>query len=336
MDKMSDVSMHDKAVWLKYEIKNYLRVKFSKEPLSDKQQNTCCGKRVLDIPATNRIIGDALAGGEPFWAGRMGQTEMNMLRQVMEHRMIPRIDHREAALKQLCRNAGFFPYDMEYAERYTDLVLKDCTDIDMQGYWHLYMEDYMHDVYQRDTMITRLSWLEPWRACADKEVRPWSSRLKGKKVLVVHPFEKSIRTQYEKNREKIFSNKPEQSDILPEFELKTLKAVQTIAGTKDQRFRDWFEALEWMKSECHKIDFDVAIVGCGAYGYHLAAEIKRMGKQAIHLGGATQFLFGIMGKRWEAPGYREMTEKFLNSFWVRPSEEEKPNNSVAVEEGCYW
>lgn len=30
-------------------------------------------------------------------------------------------------------------------------------------------------------------------------------------------------------------------------------------------------------------DYDVAIIGCGAYGMHLAAHAKRKGKIAIHL-----------------------------------------------------
>ncbi len=331
---MNDISVHQKAVWLKYELKNYIGTKLAKEALSDKKANICCGKHVLDMSTTNRIIGGAIADRKAFWAGRMGYTEMNMLRQVIEHRMFPHVDHRTAALQQLCRNSGFFPCDMEYAERYTDMVLEDCNDIDMQGYWHLYMEDYMHDVYQKKTMVARLAWLEPWRAYRDEEVGPWSSQLKGKKVLVIHPFEKSIRMQYEKNREKIFSDKSEQ--ILPEFELKTLKAVQTIGDARDQRFRDWFEALDWMKSECRKIDFDVAIVGCGAYGYNLSAEIKRMGKTVIHLGGSTQVLFGIIGKRWEALGYKSVLEEFFNSYWVRPLEEEKPGSSKEIEGGCYW
>lgn len=333
---MRGISIYDRAVWLGYEIKNHIRVKVSKDPLPEKKASICCGKRVLDIPSTNRIIGDAIAGKKPFWAGRMGQTELNMVRQVLEHRMISCVDYREAALRQLCSNAGFFPYDMELAERYVDLVLEDCADIDLQGYWHLYMEDYIHARYQKNTLISHLSWLEPWRVYMNQEVRPWSSKLKGKKVLVIHPFEKTIRTQYEKHREEIFSNQAEQSDILPEFELKTIKAVQTIGETKDDRFENWFEALEWMKAECRNMDFDAAIVGCGAYGYHLAAEIKRMGKTAVHLGGATQFLFGITGKRWESESYKAMWEEFSNSYWVRPSEEERPEGSNRIEGGCYW
>lgn len=80
---------------------------------------------------------------------------------------------------------------------------------------------------------------------------------------------------------------------MPEFELKVLKAVQTLAGGQDDRFTDWFEALDYMYCEALKMEFDVAIIGCGAYGMPLAAKLKQAGKKAVHLGGVTQILFGI-------------------------------------------
>ena len=54
-----------------------------------------------------------------------------------------------------------------------------------------------------------------------------------------------------------------------------------------------------MIEKCIRLEFDVSIVGCGAYGFPLANEIKKKGKVAIHLTGATQLMFGIVGKRWE-------------------------------------
>ena len=122
-------------------------------------------------------------------------------------------------------------------------------------------------------------------------------------------------------------------EMLPEFELKTLKAIQTIAGETDDRFSDWFEALEYMRDEAMKIDFDVAIIGCGAYGFPLAAMLKRAGKCAIHMGGATQYLFGIKSKRGEN---HEFIKSLFNDNWVRPSEKETPKNKNLVEGGCYW
>lgn len=147
-------------------------------------------------------------------------------------------------------------------------------------------------------------------------------------MLVIHPFSKSIESQY-KRRKQIWANE----NILPEFELITYKAIQTIAGNNTENYSDWFEALDIMKKDISKINFDIAIIGCGAYGFPLAAECKRMGKKAIHLGGQVQMMFGILGKRWEEIPYYQ---QFINEYWVHPMEEEIPNNFKKVEEGCYW
>ena len=45
-----------------------------------------------------------------------------------------------------------------------------------------------------------------------------------------------------------------------------------------------------MEDGIAEIDFEVALIGCGAYGLPLAAHVKRLGKKAVHLGGATQNL----------------------------------------------
>ena len=91
-----------------------------------------------------------------------------------------------------------------------------------------------------------------------------------------------------------------------------------------------------MKEQCSKCDFDVAIIGCGAYGFPLAAEIKRMGKCAVHLGGATQLLWGITGRRWIQGNYHNFSNDVVNNYWVRPMDCEKPINAEEVEGGCYW
>jgi ketopantoate reductase len=90
-----------------------------------------------------------------------------------------------------------------------------------------------------------------------------------------------------------------------------------------------------MREEVARIDFDVAIVGAGAYGLPLAAAVKDLGRQAVHLGGATQLLFGIRGRRWEVESPDDIAPLF-NEHWVRPSAEETPQGSSSVEGGCYW
>ena len=148
---------------------------------------------------------------------------------------------------------------------------------------------------------------------------------------MIHPFVETIKKQYKK-RECLYPG----TEILPEFELLTLKAVQTIAGQTDARFQSWFEALHYMYQEAIKQEFDVAIIGCGAYGLPLAAMLKEYGKQAIHLGGAVQILFGIRGKRWDRDEKYDYVRKFYTNERVYPNDSERPEQSEKVEGGCYW
>lgn len=159
---------------------------------------------------------------------------------------------------------------------------------------------------------------------------PWMEALEHKKVLVIHPFKESIEKQYKKRRV-LFPNE----NWLPEFDLTVIKAVQSAAGERPSAFKDWFEALEYMKNEINRTDFDIAILGCGAYGLPLAGYIKDIGKKAIHIGGGTQLLFGIKGKRWEQYDHSCYRDLF-NEHWCSPTENERPSKSKSIEGSCYW
>lgn len=219
--------------------------------------------------------------------------------------------------------AGFFPATEENLRRYVQMSLAELSSIDILGSW-LSHEKFLFSHFQDSCLSVRLRDLSPLT-----NPDPWSSALAGKKVLVVHPFEETIVEQYRK-RHSLFKNPA----VLPEFDLKTLKSVQSIAGNKTS-YSDWFDALQDMKEKISNIDFEIAILGCGAYGMPLAAHIKSIGKKAVHLGGETQILFGIKGKRWEAPSYNYQ-EKFYNESWVRPKKSEMPSNAGSVESACYW
>ena len=149
-------------------------------------------------------------------------------------------------------------------------------------------------------------------------------------MLVIHPFSETIESQYKNNRKRLFRN----AKMLPEFELKTLKAIQTVAGTPPPPgIETWFDAYHSMAADLERIKFDIAIIGCGAYGLPLAAHVKRLGKKSVHLGGVAQLLFGIRGARWD--NYA-VEGGLYNEFWVRPSASETPKMFKQVEDGCYW
>ena len=50
-------------------------------------------------------------------------------------------------------------------------------------------------------------------------------------------------------------------------------------------------------------------------------------------GGATQILFGIRGKRWDADA---RISRLYNEWWVRPAPEERVAGADRVENACYW
>lgn len=286
------------------------------------KRNKYYGKAIKGINEANDIIYSWLMSGKPFLAARFGDAELRALVYALEKDMGIRKGFPEYIKKVMSLNAGFFPATDENLHRFGHLLWEAAKEVDVFGVWYNLMEDYVIHEQSPGSELVELIALEPYRSSC-----PWSRALKGKKVLVVHPFEESIKNQY-KIKDKLF----EDSNILPDFELITYKAIQTNAGGTCE-YKDWFEALDAMYADIQVIDFDIAIVGCGAYGLPLAAKLKRMGKQVIHLAGATQILFGVRGARWDV---RPEMQKYFNDYWIRPSESEKPVNATAVENGCYW
>lgn len=234
---------------------------------------------------------------------------------------VPMFRYKE--MERLHINAGFFPQTEKMNDRFVELMLTQIPEVDILASY-VYCERYVSDLLKGCKKVNLDGYYAPFRF-----ENPWSRVLKGKKVLVVHPFVNSIACQYN-NRAMIHKN----PDVLPEFEsLHLIKAVQSIAGN-ECGYADWFEALDSMKKQMSETDFDIALIGCGAYGFPLATHAKSLGKIGIHLAGWTQMLFGIYGKRWieDQPEY----SKYINDFWIRPEQGEVPQGSNLVEGGCYW
>ena len=281
-------------------------------------------------------IGALLANPGPCMIARFGNNE---LRTVENHLSIQapgslweRIDRYlkgesgpwwwdDRTSREMRLGAGFFPATPANFERFARLTLEDSRQIDVLGSW-LPAERLLSG--QLNAVRVPMIDLEPYF-----HENPWSEMLCDRTVLVIHPFEKSIRNQYKK-RKTLFKD----PRVLPDFNLLTFPSVQSIGGDCS-RFADWFEALDWMKQQITAIDFDVALIGAGAYGMPLAAFIKRdLGRKAVHLGGATQILFGIKGRRWDQR--LAYSKGLYNQEWTRPLEEETPAKASRVEGGCYW
>ncbi len=299
----------------------------------------------MDRQRANNLILDRLSSDQPCMISRFGTGEIGILvnylaahsdrnivnriwRYISANEGLPWWD--KLVYKSMRLNAGIFPESVDTLNRFSERYLRDIPEIDLLGSFNA-TERLMP--LRTDVDYVHLECLYPFFVD-----RPWTKALTGKRVLVIHPFVETIRSQHEQHS-LLFDN----PDIYPDYYLLTLRAVQSNAGAMTS-FRDWFEALKWMESEIGKLDFDFAIIGCGAYGLPLAAHIKRLGKKAIHLGGGSQLLFGIKGKRWDDDGYHwpnlpQLNTNYsslYNKFWVRPNTSETPAAATKVEGACYW
>jgi len=160
---------------------------------------------------------------------------------------------------------------------------------------------------------------------------PWLDDLAPLRWLVVSPFRQTIQHQLPKlSWFGVFDPRCAAS-LSDRARDSVLLACPQFAYMVPPRHRDWFHALEEMKEgmEREKDNFDIALVGAGAWSLPLVAQAKRMGTKGMHLGGTLQLLFGIKGGRFDNLGV-------YNEHWIRPLDTERPANHRLMENGAYW
>jgi hypothetical protein len=177
--------------------------------------------------------------------------------------------------------------------------------------------DHLLELIQKGNKDT---YLYPFPFIEKTTSHPWSmfnafrEILKGRKVLVVSPFSRTIQHNFH-NRHNFFRNYE-----YPDFELKTYNSPITYKGLPDELYphRSWFSTAEAMKLEIGQIDFDIALLSCGSYSMPIGDFICRnMRKKAVYVGGVLQLYFGIMGRR------------YMNSFFL---DQINPGSFVKAEE----
>lgn len=272
------------------------------------------GRKNLTLEEGNTALSEIILSGKPASVLRMGFAELETMYEFEKHKG----DKEYIYKRTLAFDNG------EEIEKYGNLIIQAYKNADMiANFYSKIDEGKLIKKYAENAILVPNRTVEPYYSSM-----PWSRALKGKKVLVVHIFEDEIQMQYLK-RDKLF-----ESEVLPEFELQTLKPVWYLSLVKrDERFSNWFEALEYLKAEISKRDFDIALLGCGPFGVPLCDYIKSMGKQAIYIGGALQILFGIKGNRWLNHPY---ISKLMNEYWISPNDSSKPKNAEKMENACYW
>lgn len=312
-------------VWFTYAVDHTLRQKNAWYGKHKKY----CRRNQLNNENAGKALAEGILSGDPLAAGRIGLFELAAMR--MSEFGIEK--KYQLVMDNIYNCAGFFPNDTKLLKPFLEEMKAALKEMDFLAPSGQFLENYFINQFSNNDLIVSQNF-NLFEICKLKEV--WTPALEGKKVLVVTPFAKTVEMQYQK-REFLFPG----TNILPEFQLLTYQSLMTIGDLKDDRFATWFDALQFMEREILAIDFDIALLGCGAYGFPLTARLKKAGKQAVHMGGVLQILFGIMGKRWDgtrtggAPHIREDIAKYYNEYWTYPLEE-RPNEASKVEYGPYW
>lgn len=278
----------------------------------------------IDTVTLHARIAAAIREGRPFAHGRPGGYEA----RVVIHSIVGVRPYPEQLRRAVHDNAGVVHRtDAEldaFAATYLG-ALAGCDTIGVGDKAILGLGDVLDRVVRPGVELAGQSEADP-RDALDLGAEPFTAALEGRRVLVVHPFTGTIERQYARRNEITGVR-----DLLPAFALTTLAPPVTFAGAPAGR--SWHDGLAATTAAMAAIDFDVAIVGAGAYGLPLAAFARSLGRVGVHLAGATQLLFGIRGRRWESV---PRVAREMDDTWVSPDPSERPPDPGRVEGGAYW
>ncbi len=233
-------------------------------------------------------------------------------------------------------NAGIKISNFDSAIKYSKCYLKSFENSDMYAVWPPWSAVYKPIKQSHDYITSKYKVGEHqgkiWANVFEIYhylYNPWTWVLRGKRLLIISPFEESMKKKLDVRKE-IYG-----VDLFPECEFVFIRPPQTQG---DQESREFDVELNAFFSQLEKLkdDFDIALCSCGGYGNMVCDYIyDKINKSAIYVGGALQMYFGIYGTRWikDRP---DILRIYLNKHWTRPNDNEKPKNFQNVEGSCYW
>jgi hypothetical protein len=264
---------------------------------------------------------------QPLLVGKLGANELQLLywseRLQLPGRSFPRRHVHFWNLRTCASNAGLKPRTRSSYRSFALLLRDAALASDHLGVWQVPAEAALYSQLGLTAAYHNLFHLCPWfadPACA------WPQALAGRRLFVVSPFLDSILSQFHK-REQIWASRP---GLLPDCEISGYRFPFLISRSSRLSWQDVYaEVTRQMQAS----DFDLALLGCGALGLPLGHFVKDLGRQAIHMGGFLQVLFGIHGGRFrQDPVYSEL----FNEHWIAPTAAETPAEASSIESGCYW
>lgn len=224
--------------------------------------------------------------------------------------------------QRLYNNAGVFPFEEGEFHKFIKLFRESLQNLDGLFFWQKepLFAAYEDSVAKRETPRARSLNGLTLSPC----LVPHLSHLRW---LVVSPFARTMQSQLAKLGKLHPAGRGDWRETARHCRF---IACPLAASLVSSPYSSWSTGLaDLQKKIAEADDFDVLIVGAGAWSLPLLMAAKSRGKIGIHMGGTTQNIFGIKGGRWDSHG-------IYTRHWVRPSPEETPSERFKIESGCYW
>lgn len=275
----------------------------------------------------NLFIKNVILENKPFFIGRIAGCELKIAYNFLKGDLLDIVDE----LKELENNAGIKINNNDSLKKYVEELVESYKNCTVIAEWEITGKVFSYTGIGQQLITSKTIAIPKIDARALEPYyfkNSWMPALTGKKILIVHPFLNTFSKQIY-NFDKIFPDRP----WFDKCEIKFIQPPFTLAGNHQDK--DWQEHFQLFIEELkEKNDFDIALVAAGGYGMLISNYIfKEMGKSVMYIGGALQLFFGVIGKRWFE---NKEILKLVNDDWIRPTKEDKPQNFINVEKGCYW
>jgi|LauGreDrversion4_2_1035121.scaffolds.fasta_scaffold06154_9 hypothetical protein len=281
----------------------------------------------------DQFIHQLLSAPVPHMIGRIAGVELKVAYYVLEQSHLI----RDQDLMELENNAGIHITSNESLKEYATRLIEAYEACSVIGTWETSGKVYEltgagQDFIARRTphvpKISALS-LEPYYLPPID--LSWMTALKGKRILILHPFVYTIKKQLDHLKE-IYPGR----NWFNECSFDLIRPPFTLAGNHGHiDWKDHYEkCIIAVREAYEKQPFQVALIGAGGYGMLLSHFLyKELQVSTIYVGGALQLFFGVIGKRWFT---NKRVMGLVNDAWTRPLTEDKPSEFQRVEKGCYW
>ncbi len=240
-------------------------------------------------------------------------------------------------LSQLCpimkNNAGIKISSKSSIIKYSELYLKAFDKCDIFTGWDPWGNVY-RGISESHNFITdkyyskEIRWALVYDIFHYIYTIPWTHALKNKRLLIITGVNDSIKKQV-KYLDEIYG-----INLFPNCEFVFIDPPKTNGSNNSDEFDIELDRFN-KKIYAIKDDFDIALCACGGYGNLIISMIYDIGKSAIYIGAVLQMYFGVFGNRWLTER-SDVIRLFLNKYWRRPDENEKPSNFNSIENACYW